>query len=109
MQLSTAPFGSQEYSPGVPHDMHFAFVLPHQLESHDLKLWEQHPFPDGVEGVGWIVGDEAVGGEGGDATGFDVKMGEVTGGDVTGDDVSIMQGADDVSGLQIIPGQHGFL
>jgi len=97
VQLLTAPFLSQVLSPGDPHDRHFSFVSPHQSESQLLKSDEQHAFSEGTSGVG----------EGVVAGGFPV--GGVGGGDWVGGDGSTIQGADAVSGLQIIPGQHGFL
>jgi hypothetical protein len=83
-------------SPGEPHERHISFVSPHQSESQLLKSDEQHPFPDGTSGVG----------EGVTPGGFPVGG---VGGDSVGGDGSTIHGAEDVSGLQIIPGQQGFL
>lgn len=90
MQEFTGPFGSQALSPGDPQERHSALVPPHHPESQSLKFLEQHPLSEVGEGV---VGGLPVGGVGGDAT---------------GGDGSTMHGAEEVSGLQIIPGQHGF-
>ena len=95
MQLLTGPFLSQVLSPGDPHERHISFVSPHQSASQLLKSDEQQPFPEGTSGVG----------EGVAAGGFSV---EGVGGDSVGGDGSTIHGAEDVSGLQIIPGQQGF-
>lgn len=92
MQLVTAPFGSQALSPS--QERHSALVAPHHSASQFLKFCEQQPSPEENPDVGdGVVGGLPVGGVGGDAT---------------GGEVSTMQGAEDVSGLQIMPGQHGF-
>lgn len=95
MQEFTGPFGSQALSPGDPQERHSALVSPHHSASQSLKFLEQHPLSEVGEGVvgGLPVGGLPVGGVGGDAT---------------GGDVSTIHGAEEASGLQIIPGQHGF-
>jgi len=89
----TGPFGSQAWSPGVPQERHCDLVSPHHVASQSLKFPEQHPLSEVGEGV---AGGLPVGGVGG------------VGGDATGGDGSTMHGDEEVSGLQIIPGQHGF-